>query len=58
MKDVGHELYIEVDTKIKTERSFIVCGNFYKIYKKYMDLRPKNFDDSSNLYSYLILMRY
>lgn len=41
IEDTGQELYIKIpDSNSRTERSFIVSGNFYDVCKKYMSLRP------------------
>ncbi|XP_064212309.1 uncharacterized protein LOC135265892 [Tribolium castaneum] len=43
VEDLSTALLVHIpDTKTKTERQFVIGGNFYGICKKYMELRPQD----------------
>jgi hypothetical protein len=49
--EVNHieDLVVRIpDTKTKIERQFVIGGNFYKICKKYIQLRPSNLPSNMN----------
>lgn len=45
IRDLGNEFQVRlIDTKTKTDRLFVIPGLFYKVSKKYMELRPLNME--------------
>jgi integrase len=49
IEDLNTALVVHIpDTKTKIERQFVIGGNFYKICKKYIQLRPSKLPSNMN----------
>jgi hypothetical protein len=51
IEDLGTALLVHIpDTKTKTERQFVIGGNFYHTCTKYMELRPSNLTSTTRFF--------
>lgn len=51
VEDLNTALLVHIpDTKTKTERQFVIGGNFYHTCKKYMELRPPNLTSTTRFF--------